>query len=110
MKYWNACEEMSSLESGSEPTWRLRYSFSASCGSMVIAHSPSASSVSCGPTPSRRKAREIRSCSASSQRMVRLPRAAARSASEAATVLLPTPPLPVTKIIVLSSSAGMMRV
>ena len=43
-----------------------------------------------------RNARETRSCSATSQTIVRRPVAAAAIPSEAATVVLPTPPLPVT--------------
>ena len=63
----------------------------------VIAHRFSASSTSCSRrTPSRAKARDTRSCSATSQTIVRRPRAAAARPSEAATVVFPTPPLPVT--------------
>ena len=46
---------------------------------------------------------DIRSCWATSQTIVRLPRRAAATPSAAATVDLPTPPLPVTKIRRLSS-------
>jgi hypothetical protein len=79
---------------------------------MLIAHRFSASSTSVSRrTPSRRKARDIRSCSATSQTIVRRPAAAAASPSEAATVVLPTPPLPVTYSSLLSrSSASMVRV
>ena len=63
----------------------------------MIAHSPSASSTSCsGRTPWRANARDIRSCSATSHTIVRRPVRAAASPSAAATVVFPTPPLPVT--------------
>jgi hypothetical protein len=64
---------------------------------MVIAHrfSPSCTSVS-GVTPSRPSARDTRSCSATSQTIVRRPAAAAATPIAAATVVLPTPPFPVT--------------
>ena len=53
--------------------------------------------------PARWNTRDIRSCWATSQTIVRLPRRAAATPSAAATVDLPTPPLPVTKIRRLSS-------
>ena len=63
----------------------------------MIAHRLSASCTSVsGTTPSRRNARETRSCSATSQTIVRRPARAAATPSAAATVVLPTPPLPVT--------------
>src|SRR5215208_188829 len=88
-----------------DPSWSSRYSSSARCGSTEIAYSPSTSSVSCGPTPSRWKARDIRSWRATSQTIVRLPARAAASPKAAATVVFPTPPLPVTKTNRLSKSA-----
>src|SRR4051794_10531585 len=64
---------------------------------MVIAHRLSASITSVsGTTPWRRNARDIRSCSATSQTIVSRPAFAAARPSAAATVVLPTPPLPVT--------------
>ena len=95
-KCWNALDPVISRSAG-PPSWRPSHSFSASFGSMLIAHRFSASSTSASRrTPSRAKARETRSCSATSQTIVRRPRAAAASPSAAATVVLPTPPLPVT--------------
>ena len=50
--------------------------------------------------------RDMRSCCATSQTIVRLPRRAAATPSAAATVDLPTPPLPVTKIEALFEDHG----
>src|SRR5260221_4994770 len=50
--------------------------------------------------------REAFSCEATSQTIVRLPSAAARCPSATATVVLPTPPLPVTMTSRLSRSSG----
>ncbi len=95
-KCWNADEPEISLSAG-PPSWRPSHSCSAAVGSMLIAHRFSASSTSCSRrTPSRAKARETRSCSATSHTMVRRPCPAAASPSAAETVVLPTPPLPVT--------------
>ena len=95
-KCWNAEEPVISRSAG-PPSWRPSHSCSAAVGSMLIAHRLSASSTSCSRrTPSRAKARETRSCSATSHTIVRRPRAAAASPSAAETVVLPTPPLPVT--------------
>ena len=49
----------------------------------------------------------MRSCSATSQTMVRLPARAAARPSAAATVVLPTPPLPVTNTSRLSRTSSM---
>src|SRR3954454_1426854 len=70
-----------------------------------MAYSPSASWASFGPTPSRWKARETRSWRATSHTIVRLPVRAAARPRAAATVVFPTPPLPVTKTSRLSKSA-----
>src|SRR3954452_8484543 len=70
-----------------------------------MAYSPSASWASFGPTPSRWKARDTRSWRATSQTIVRLPARAAARPRAAATVVFPTPPLPVTKTSRLSKSA-----
>ena len=93
-KYWNACECPSTF-SAVPPTCLPSHSSSACCGSIVIAHRSGASSTSCsGRTPWRWNARDIRSCSATSQTIVRRPVCAAASPSAAATVVFPTPPLP----------------
>ena len=95
-KYWNACECPSTF-SAVPPTCLASHSSSAACGSIVIAHSPSESSTSCsGRTPWRANARDIRSCSATSHTIVRRPVRAAANPNAAATVVFPTPPLPVT--------------
>ena len=95
-KCWKA-EELVRTRVAAPPTWRESHSRSAAVGSIVIAHRFSASCTSCsGRTPSRAKARDTRSCSATSQTIARCPRAAAASPSAAATVVFPTPPLPVT--------------
>src|SRR3954468_19232056 len=96
-KYWNACEWPSNRPVAPPPSCRASHSSSARCGSMVMANRPSLSSTSCsGRTPWRANARDIRSCSATSQTIVRRPRRAAASPIAAATVVFPTPPLPVT--------------
>ena len=98
-----------SLSAG-PPSWRASHSRSAAFGSIVIAHRFSASSTSCSRrTPSRANARDTRSCSATSQTIVRRPRPAAARPSAAATVVLPTPPLPVTYSSARSSRASSMR-
>src|SRR5215204_3201977 len=95
-KCWNADEPVISRSAG-PPSWRASHSRSAADGSMLIAHRFSASSTSCSRcTPSRANARETRSCSATSQTIVRRPASAAARPSAAATVVFPTPPLPVT--------------
>ena len=95
-KCWNAEEPVMSFSAG-PPSWRRSHSCSAAVGSMLIAQRFSASSISCSRrTPSRAKARETRSCSATSHTIVRRPCSAAASPSAADTVVLPTPPLPVT--------------
>src|SRR3954467_8143665 len=94
-KYWNACEWLSRCTAG--PTCLDSHSSSARWGSIVIAHRSCASSISVsGRTPWRANARDIRSCSATSQTIVRRPSRAAASPRAAATVVFPTPPLPVT--------------
>src|SRR4051794_1095105 len=96
-KYWNACEWPSNRPVAPPPSCRPSHSSSARCGSMVMANRPSLSSTSCsGRTPWRANARDIRSCSATSQTIVRRPRRAAARPIAAATVVFPTPPLPVT--------------
>jgi hypothetical protein len=95
-KYWNA-DERASTRSPAPPTCLPSHSSSARDGSIVIAHRLSASCTSVsGTTPSRRNARDTRSWSATSQTIVRRPARAAATPSAAATVVLPTPPLPVT--------------
>src|SRR4029077_18238927 len=54
-------------------------------------------SISWKPTSVWSKSREAFSCEETSQTIVRLPASAARRPSATATVVLPTPPLPVTK-------------
>ena len=95
-KYWNACERPSS-RTGALPSWRESHSSRARSGSIVIAHRFSASWTSVSAvTPSRPSARDTRSCSATSQTIVLRPAAAAARPTAVATVVLPTPPLPVT--------------
>src|SRR5918992_4850557 len=95
-KYWNA-DERASTRRPTPPGGPPSHSSSARCGSIVIAHRLSASCTSVSATtPWRRNARDTRSCSATSQTIVRRPACAAASPSAAATVVLPTPPFPVT--------------
>ena len=96
-KYWNADERASRRTGGPPPSCLESHSWSARLGSIEIAHRFSASSTSTSRwTPSRWNARETRSCWATSQTIVRLPAAAAARPRAAETVVLPTPPLPVT--------------
>ena len=96
-KYWNADERASRRTGGPPPSCLESHSWSARLGSIEIAHRFSASSTSVSRwTPSRWNARDTRSCWATSQTIVRRPAAAAASPSAAETVVLPTPPLPVT--------------
>ena len=96
-KYWNACERVISRSGAPPPSCLASHSCSALVGSIVIAQRFSASWTSVSAvTPSRRNARETRSCSATSQTIVRRPASAAARPSAAATVVLPTPPFPVT--------------
>ncbi len=77
-------------------SWRLRYSLSESSVFIDIANRPGRTSRSLnavGPVSKKSARLPLASTSATS---VRLPCCAARSASEAAMVVLPTPPLPVT--------------
>ncbi len=95
-KYWNACECASRRTVG-PPSWPESHSRSAASGSIVIAHRPCSSSISVSSrTPWRANARDTRSWWATSQTIVRRPRAALASPIAAATVVFPTPPLPVT--------------
>src|SRR3954463_4994345 len=95
-KYWNA-DERASTRRPTPPTCLPSHSCKAWVGSIVIAHRFSASWTSVSrTTPSRRNARDIRSWSATSQTMVRRPARAAAIPIDAATVVFPTPPLPVT--------------
>ncbi len=87
-------------------SWSSTYSRIASSGSIEIAQRSSSISTSWKPTSVWSKKREAFSCEETSQTIVRLPSAAARSPSATATVVLPTPPLPVTKTSRLSSSSG----
>ena len=96
-KYWNADERASRRTGGPPPSCLESHSWSARLGSIEIAHRFSASSTSVSRcTPSRWNARDTRSCWATSQTIVRRPAAAAARPSAAETVVLPTPPLPVT--------------
>ena len=63
---------------------------------MEKVHRPSATWVSVNPAGAWPKVCEMRSCWATSAITVRLPARAAVRPSAAATVVLPTPPLPVT--------------
>ncbi len=72
------------------------YSRIDSSGSIEMAQRFSSISTSWKPTWARLKMREACSCADTSQTIVRLPCAAARRPSAIATVVLPTPPLPVT--------------
>ena len=82
------------------------YSRIDSSGSIEIDQRFSAISTSWKPTSVCSKIREAFSCEETSQTIVRLPASAARSPSATATVVLPTPPLPVTKTSRLSSNSG----
>ncbi len=81
------------------------YSRIDSSGSIEIDQRFSAISTSWKPTSVCSKIREAFSCAETSQTIVRLPSAAARRPSATATVVLPTPPLPVTKTSRLSRSS-----
>src|SRR3954452_7966460 len=72
------------------------YSRIDSSGSIEIAQRFSSISTSWKPTSARLKTRDACSWADTSQTIVRLPSAAARRPSAIATVVLPTPPLPVT--------------
>src|SRR5665811_47728 len=82
------------------------YSRIDSSGSIEIDQRFSAISTSWKPTSVWEKIREACSWEETSQTIVRLPSAAARSPSATATVVLPTPPLPVTKTSRLSRMSG----
>ncbi len=82
------------------------YSRIDSSGSIEIDQRFSSISTSWKPTSVWSKIREAFSCEETSQTIVRLPSAAARRPSATATVVLPTPPLPVTKTSRLSRSSG----
>ena len=78
------------------------YSRMDSSGSIEIDQRFSAISTSWKPTSVCSKIREAFSCADTSQTIVRLPSAAARRPRATATVVLPTPPFPVTKTTRLS--------
>src|SRR6201996_9575555 len=80
------------------PVLTRRYSSMASWESTEIVNRFSASSTSSNGCPWRSKACPTRSWLASSATIVRRPRRAATTPRAVATVDLPTPPLPVTKI------------
>ena len=86
-------------------SWSRTYSRIDSSGSIEIDQRFSSISTSWKPTSVWSKSREAFSCEATSQTIVRLPSAAARRPRATETVVLPTPPLPVTKIRRLSSSS-----
>ena len=90
-------------------SWSSTYSRIDSSGSIEIDQRFSAISTSWKPTSACSKIREAFSWEETSQTIVRLPCAAARIPSATATVVLPTPPLPVTKTSLLSSSSGTGR-
>ena len=87
-------------------SWSSTYSRIDSSGSIEIDQRFSSISTSWKPTSVCSKIREAFSCEETSQTIVRLPSAAARSPRATATVVLPTPPLPVTKTSRLSRSSG----
>ena len=87
-------------------SWSSTYSRIDSSGSIEIDQRFSSISTSWKPTSVWSKIREAFSCEETSQTIVRLPSAAARRPSATATVVLPTPPLPVTKTSRLSRSSG----
>src|SRR4051794_2708607 len=93
-KYENPRLCSSTSASAREGSWSTRYSSIASSGSIEMWCRPGASSSSCTPVPP--STRETSSRRATSAMIVRTPRRAAASPSAAATVDLPTPPLPVT--------------
>ena len=82
------------------------YSRIDSSGSIEIAQRFSSSSTSWKPTVVCSNIREAFSWAATSQTIVRLPSAAARIPRATETVVLPTPPLPVTITNRLSRSSG----
>ena len=88
-------------------SWWRSHSCMARSGCTDTENRPGASSTS---LVARRRGRPnspaSRSCWATSQTTVRLPRRAASRPRAAATVVLPTPPLPVTTTSRLSRSAG----
>src|SRR6201996_7210862 len=88
------------------PVLTRRYSSMASWESTEIVNRFSASSTSSNGCPWRSKACPTRSWLASSATIVRRPRRAATTPRAVATVDLPTPPLPVTKIRRRSKSPG----
>jgi hypothetical protein len=87
-------------------SWSSRYSRVEWSGSIEIADRFSRSSTSLKPISARLKIFEARSWPATSQTIVRFPRAAAAIPSASETVVLPTPPLPVTNRIRLSSRSA----
>ena len=87
-------------------SWSSTYSRIDSSGSIEIDQRFSSISTSWKPTSAWSKIREAFSWEETSQTIVRFPSAAARRPSATATVVLPTPPLPVTKTSLLSSSSG----
>ena len=98
MKAEKALERARTPTSRREPTTRAAHSSSAHSGSMVVAHSPSSRRVSpprgLASTP---KTAGARACPLASASITRRPARAAAIAVASATVVLPTPPLPVTK-------------
>ena len=88
-------------------SWSSTYSRIDSSGSIEIDHRFSSICTSWKPICARLKTREACSWEATSQTIVRFPSAAARRPSARATVLLPTPPLPVTKTRRLSRRSAM---
>src|SRR5919109_994822 len=90
-------------------SWYWSHSSLARSGSMEMPNSPGASSCSSWPAGVSPNSVGSRSCSATSQTIVRFPARAAPSPRAAATVVLPTPPLPVTTTRRLSNSSGIGR-
>ena len=87
-------------------SWSSTYSRIDSSGSIEIDQRFSSISTSWKPTSVWSNIREAFSWEATSQTIVRLPSSAARRPRATATVVLPTPPLPVTKTSRLSSNSG----
>ena len=103
-KAWNSRLEPSAWPT--EPVLTRRYSSIACCGSIEIVNSRSESCTSSNGSPSWSNASRIRAWLASSATIVRSPWRAASTPSAVATVDLPTPPLPVTKMRRRSSKSG----
>src|SRR5262245_53525889 len=76
---------------------------------MLTAQMPGATAMMSGPTASEANIELMRSLALHIAMSTRLPRAASARASAAETVVLPTPPLPVTKMKRRSSALHMVE-